>query len=105
MRDWPVLSCWSMKVWYCSVDGHARRLRSLALKQALAKATFSRVHVTRSVFTLVLDSTEFRLKASVWSTSDSSRAARPVGTSEALPTTVGMIWFVCGDDSRSQRTL
>ena len=67
------------------------------LKQWFAKATFSRVHVRRSVLTLVFDRTEFTFVASVWSTSDSSRAARAV--------TAPMIWFVCGDDSRSHRML
>ena len=64
--------------------------------------TFSRVHVTRSVFTFVFDSTELRFTATDWSTSVSSRAARPVGK---MPAAVGTIWFAWGDCSRSQRTL
>ena len=58
--------------------GTSIRSRPLVLKQALAKATFSRVQVTRSVLTLVFDSTGLRLVDSVWSTSDSSRAAAGV---------------------------
>ena len=67
------------------------------LKQWFANATFSRVHVVRSVFTFVDDSTLLTVPDSVWSTSDSSRAAAGV--------TAQMIWFNCGDDSRSQRRL
>jgi hypothetical protein len=69
------------------------------LKQLLAKVTFSRVHVTRSVLTFVFDSTELRFVESVWSTSDSSRAAAGV---------IGggvMIWLACGDCSRNHLTL
>jgi len=88
-----------MKSWNESVGSHAARFRPFVLKQWFANATFSRVHVRRSVLTFVFDRTELTFVARVWSTSDSSRAARAV--------TVGgpMIWFTCGDDSRSQRML
>ena len=59
--------------------------RPLPLKQALAKVTFSRVHVTRRVLTFVLESTMFRFVDNVWSTSDSSRAAAGL--------TAPIIWF------------
>ena len=75
--------------------------RPLVLKQLFANVTFSRVQVTRKVLTLVFDSTMFRLIETVWSTSDSSRAA--AGAAACVP--VAMIWFTCGDASRSQRTL
>ena len=75
--------------------------RPLVLKQLLANVTFSRVQVTRKVLTLVFDSTLLRLIDTVWSTSDSSRAA--AGAAACVP--VGMIWLTCGDCSRSQRTL
>ena len=97
MRDCPVLSCWSVKVWNASVGSHFVMSRPLVLKQWFANATFSRVQVMRSVFTRVFESTELMLVASVWSTSDSSRAAAAV--------TLPMIWLVCGEVSRSQRTL
>ena len=80
------------------MTGHCVMSRPLPLKQALAKATFSRVQVKRVVLTIVLLSTWLRDPINVWSTSDSSRAAAGV---------IGggvMIWFVCGDVSRIQRT-
>src|SRR3954447_17287629 len=97
MRACAVLSCWSVKVWKASVGGHCDRSRPLVLKQWLAKATFSRVHVTRRVLTFVDVSTLLTLADSVWSTSDSARAAAGV--------TAPMIWFSCGEASRSQRRL
>jgi hypothetical protein len=51
------------------------------------------------VLTLVLDRTVFRFVASVWSTSDSSRAAAGVIAGGVT------IWFACGDCSRSHLTL
>ena len=51
------------------------------------------------MLTFVVDRTVLKLVDSVWSTSDSSRAA--AGVSGGGP----IIWFFWGDVSRSQRTL
>ena len=50
-----------VEVLEASVGSHFDRSRPLVLKQVFANVTFSRVHVSRSVLTLVFDSTELRL--------------------------------------------
>src|SRR3954447_10237925 len=91
-----------MKSWNSSDTGHFDRSRPFVLKQWFANATFSRVHVRRSVLTFVFERTLFRLVESVWSTSDSSRADASVADCVADGP---MIWLSCGDVSRSHRTL
>ena len=52
----------------------------------------------------MLPKAELKLAARVWSRSLSSRDAASVTWRVSVPTTTGMIWFLCGDSSFSQRT-
>jgi hypothetical protein len=66
------------------------------------------VKLKRTVLSRVFESTVLAVTTTVWSTSDSSREAFADDVSGVAPAKggrYGTIWFSCGDDSRSHRTV